>query len=250
MPPSDADISLHRSLSRHLETIWEFPDQGIWEVRGEPQHFTYSKVMAWVAFDRAVKGMETFGVTGHITHWREVRDTVHRDICQKGYNPELGSFTQAYGSKQLDASLLLIPQVGFLPWTDPRIRGTVEAVEKHLMQDGFVLRYRTEKVNDGLPPGEGVFLACSFWMVSALRMLGRTEDARQLFERLLSLRNDVGLLAEEYDPRAKRQLGNFPQALSHISLINAAFEFNRASSPGEQRAGSSAAQSQSTGKTG
>jgi GH15 family glucan-1,4-alpha-glucosidase len=250
MPPSDADISLHRSLSRHLETIWEFPDQGIWEVRGEPQHFTYSKVMAWVAFDRAVKGMETFGVTGHITHWREVRDTVHRDICQKAYDPELGSFTQAYGSKQLDASLLLIPQVGFLPWTDPRIRGTVEAVEKHLMQDGFLLRYRTEKVNDGLPPGEGVFLACSFWMVSALRMLGRTEDARQLFERLLSLRNDVGLLAEEYDPRAKRQLGNFPQALSHISLINAALEFNRASSPGEQRAGSSAAQSQSTGKTG
>jgi GH15 family glucan-1,4-alpha-glucosidase len=235
-PPTDEDVSLHSALNDHLAKIWEQPDQGLWEVRGDPQHFTYSKVMAWVAFDRAVKAAETFRVNINVKRWRELRDRIHDDVCSKGYNSKLGCFTQAYGSEQLDAALLLIPQVGFLPYEDPRVRGTIEAIEKRLMIDGLVLRYRTENVDDGLPPGEGVFLACSFWMVSALRMLGRTDDARRLFERLLALRNDVGLLAEEYDPRAKRMLGNFPQALSHIALINAAFEFNRASSPGTQRA--------------
>ena len=242
MPPSDDDVHLHTSLAEHLSQIWEQPDEGIWEVRGGPQHFTYSKVMAWVAFDRAVKAAEHFQVAAEASRWRGLRDKIHQDICEKAYNAQLGSFTQAYGSTQLDASLLLIPQMGFLPCTDPRVRGTIEAIEKNLTVDGFVLRYRTERVDDGLPPGEGVFLACSFWMVSALRMLGRIDEARRLFERLLELRNDVGLLSEEYDPRAKRQLGNFPQALSHISLINAAFEFNRATSPGQQRAESSAAQ--------
>jgi len=242
MPPSPDDVNLHTALNQHLAKIWDQPDQGIWEVRGEPQHFTYSKVMAWVAFDRAVKAGEHFRVEIDMQPWRELRDRIHADVCEKGYNSRLGAFTQAYGSDQLDASALLIPQVGFLPYEDPRVRGTIEAIEKHLMVDGLVLRYRTEKTDDGLPPGEGVFLACSFWMVSALKMLGRTEDARKLFQRLLALRNDVGLLAEEYDPRTRRQLGNFPQALSHIALINAAFEFNRASSPGEQRAESSPAQ--------
>jgi GH15 family glucan-1,4-alpha-glucosidase len=231
---------LHKALNEHLATIWDQPDEGIWEVRGGAQHFTYSKIMAWVAFDRAVQAMEKFNRKGNLDRWRELRDLIHRDICAKAYDPDLGSFTQAYGSKQLDASLLLMPQVGFLPYSDPRVRGTIEAIEKNLMAEGFVLRYRTEHVDDGLPAGEGAFLACSFWMVSALKMLGRTDDARALFERLLALRNDVGLLAEEYDPRIKRQVGNFPQALSHISLINAAFEFNRATSPGEQRAESAA----------
>ncbi len=246
IPAGDDDVNLHIALNQHLAEIWDQPDEGIWEVRGERQHFTYSKVMAWVAFDRAVKGIETFRPNADgAQRWRELRDKIHDDVCQKGYSSKLGSFTQAYGSEELDASLLLIPQVGFLPYEDPRVRGTIEAIEKNLMTGGFVLRYRTEHVDDGLPAGEGVFLACSFWMVSALKMLGRTDDAKRLFDRLLALRNDVGLLAEEYDPKAKRQLGNFPQALSHISLINAAFEFNRASSPGEQRAQSSPAEQHS-----
>jgi GH15 family glucan-1,4-alpha-glucosidase len=236
------DIGLQTALIEHLATIWNTPDSGIWEVRGEPQHFTYSKVMAWVAFDRVIKALERSCEPPVLQRWSEIRDQIHRDVCEKGFNQKLNSFTQTYSSDQLDASLLLIPQVGFLPWDDPRIVGTIEAIEKHLMADGFVLRYRTETTDDGLPPGEGVFLACSFWMVSALKMLGRVDQARALFERLLNLANDVGLLAEEYDPRGKRQLGNFPQALSHIALINAAFEFNRLSSPGEQRAQSSAAE--------
>jgi len=248
MPPSQDDVSLHTALNDHLAQIWQQPDEGIWEVRGEREHFTYSKVMAWVAFDRAVKAAESFRVEIDAERWRKLRDTIHRDVCEKAFNAELNSFTQAYGSRQLDASCLLIPQVGFLPYDDPRVRGTIEAIEKNLMVEDFVLRYRTEETNDGLPPGEGVFLACSFWMVSALRMLGRLNDAKRLFERLLAVRNDVGLLAEEYDPRTKRQLGNFPQALSHISLINAAFEFNRATSPGEQRAQSTPAQQHSAAR--
>ncbi len=224
---SDGDTNLKAALIDHLATIWDQPDEGIWEVRGQPRHFTYSKIMAWVAFDRATKIGEKRAQRDELERWRQLRDQIHRDVCEKAYDPELGSFTQAYGSKELDASLLLIPQVGFLPCTDPRVRGTIEAIEKHLMSDGLVMRYRTEQVDDGLPPGEGVFLACSFWMVSALKMLGRVADARQLFERLLALRNDVGLLAEEYDPHNKRQVGNFPQALSHIALINAAFDLTR-----------------------
>jgi GH15 family glucan-1,4-alpha-glucosidase len=241
IPLGETDLALQQALTDHLTTIWEQPDQGIWEVRGRPQHFTHSKVMAWVAFDRTIKSAEKFGLGGAVEQWREVRRRIHREVCDKAYDPQLGSFTQSYGSKELDASLLLIPLVGFLPGTDPRVRGTIEAIEKHLMPDGLVVRYKTEHVDDGLPAGEGVFLACSFWMVCALKMLGRDHAAKALFDRLLGLRNDVGLLAEEYDPKAKRQLGNFPQALSHIALINAAFEFIPASSPGQQRAQSSPA---------
>jgi GH15 family glucan-1,4-alpha-glucosidase len=234
------DFSLQETLTDHLATIWQQPDEGIWEVRGGRKQFTYSKIMAWVAFDRAIQSAEKFGLRGAVDHWREVRDQIHKEVCEKGYDPQLGSFTQSYGSKELDASLLLIPMVGFLPPSDPRIRDTIEAIEKQLMFDGLVLRYRTERVADGLPPGEGAFLACSFWMVGALNMLDRKPDAKRLFERLLDLRNDVGLLAEEYDPRAKRLLGNFPQALSHIALVNAAFGLTRAGGPARQRADSEA----------
>ena len=242
IPPIPTAFALQRALTDHLAKIWDKADQGIWEIRGEPQHFTYSKVMAWVAFDRAIKSAEQFGLRGAVHHWRKLREQVHGEVCNQAFDPQLDSFTQAYGSKELDASLLLIPLVGFLPCTDPRVRGTIAAIENHLMLDGFVLRYRTESSDDGLPAGEGAFLACSFWMVGALKMLGRDDDAKRMFDRLLSLRNDVGLLAEEYDPKAQRQLGNFPQALSHIALINAAFEFMRTSSPGQQRAQSSPAE--------
>ena len=240
--PTETSFALQRALTDHLAGIWEQPDQGIWEIRGEPQHFTYSKVMAWVAFDRAIKTAEQFGLQGEVSRWRQLRKHVHDEVCSRGYDSQLNSFTQAYGSKEVDASLLLLPLVGFLPWSDPRVSGTVTAIEKSLMADGFVQRYRTDRLDDGCQPGEGAFLACSFWMVSALRMLGREDDARVMFDRLLGLRNDVGLLAEEYDPKEQRQLGNFPQALSHIALINAAFEFMRASSPGKQRAESSPAE--------
>jgi GH15 family glucan-1,4-alpha-glucosidase len=216
-------FDLPRNIVEHLETIWEQPDQGIWETRSGPKQFTYSKVMAWVAFERAIRAAQHLGSDAPIERWTQARDAVHREVCAKGFDAELNSFVQVYGSKQLDASLLLLPLVGFLPADDPRIVGTVEAIEKHLMPDGLVLRYDTAKVDDGLPPGEGVFLACSFWMVGALQRIGREDDARQLFDRLLALRNDVGLLAEEYDTKNNRQVGNFPQALSHISLVAAAF---------------------------
>ncbi len=248
MRPDPYDFGLQQTLTDHLAKIWQQPDEGIWEVRGGAKQFTYSKVMAWVAFDRAIQRATKFHLRGEVSRWRKVRDQIHQQVCEQGFNRQLGSFTQSYGSKELDASLLLIPLVGFLPASDPRIRGTIEAIEKHLTVDGFVLRYRTENVNDGLPSGEGAFLACSFWMVGALNMLGRTEDATSLFERLLDLRNDVGLLAEEYDPRTKRQLGNFPQALSHIALVNAAFELTRVSGPGRQRALSSPARQRSSGR--
>lgn len=236
IPATETALALHRALTDHLAEIWEQPDRSIWEVRGEPQQFTYSKVMSWVAMDRALKTAEKFGLQGDLDRWKQVRERIHHEVCQKAYDPLIGSFTQAYGSKELDGSLLLIPIVGFLPCTDVRVRGTIAAIEKHLMQDGLVLRYKTEKVDDGLPAGEGVFLACSFWMVSVLKMQGRHDEAKQMFDRLLSLCNDVGLLAEEYDPRTHRHLGNFPQALSHIALINAAFEFKGDGGPGEQRA--------------
>src|SRR6516165_452304 len=201
LPSRKTDIDLQNCLTEHLASIWQEPDEGIWEVRGGKQQFTYSKVMAWVAFDRAVQSAEKFGGSRNLQRWRELRDQVHREVCEKGFDPQLNSFTQAYGSKRLDAALLLIPQVGFLPIQDPRVRGTIEAIEKNLMCEGLVQRYQTVGSKDGLPPGEGVFLACSFWMVSALNLLGRRKGARNLFERLLSLRNDVGLLAEEYDPQ-------------------------------------------------
>ncbi|MDX6473576.1 MAG: hypothetical protein QOK22_2392 [Gaiellaceae bacterium] len=215
--------ALQKVLLAYLETIWSRPDNGIWEIRGEPRHFTHSKVMAWVAFDRAVRTVEAHELDGPIDEWRAIRDEIHRDVCENGFDAELGSFTQSYGSKDLDASLLLIPLVGFLPAVDPRVQGTVEAVERELVEHGFVLRYRTHESVDGLPPGEGVFLPCSFWLVDCLELLGRHGDAHALFERLLGLANDLGLISEEYDPVAKRLLGNFPQAFTHLALVNSAF---------------------------
>ncbi|MFL5091596.1 MAG: glycoside hydrolase family 15 protein [Xanthobacteraceae bacterium] len=227
---------LQRAFLDHVEKIWQEPDAGIWEIRGPPCHFTYSKVMTWVAFDRAIKSAEQFGLLGPVGHWRKVRDAIHADVCTRGFDRELGSFVQCYGTKELDASLLLLPSTGFLPPTDSRIRGTVEAIERSLMVDGFVRRYDTQRTEDGLPPGEGVFLACSFWLVDAYVMLGRLEDAYRLFERLMTLRNDVGLMSEQYDPAIKRFLGNFPQAFSHVALVNSAFNLGRARKPVEQRA--------------
>ena len=228
------------ALMAHLETIWREPDEGIWEVRGPRQHFTSSKVMCWVAFDRAIKTIEQHGKAGPIDKWRRIRDEIHREVCEKAFDRELNSFVQAYGSTLLDASALLIPTVGFLPPEDPRVRGTVTAIERRLMRDGFVIRYDTAAVDDGLPPGEGVFLACSFWLADAYVLLGRRQEAQALFERLLMLRNDVGLLAEEYDPRLGRQVGNFPQVFSHIALINTAHNLARSDKPAEQRSGQKA----------
>jgi GH15 family glucan-1,4-alpha-glucosidase len=194
--------------------------------------------MAWVAFDRTLASAEVFGLDGPLDRWRALRQQIHEDICANGFDREMGSFVQAYGSKQLDASLLLLPVVGFLPADDPRFRGTVEAIERDLVVDGFVLRYHTTETADGLPPGEGAFLACSFWLVDAYVMLGRLGDARRLLERLLAVANDVGLLAEEYDPKAQRQVGNFPQAFSHLALINSIHNLYRSTKPADQRAGS------------
>ena len=223
LPPNDDSWKLQRALIRHLETIWESPDHGIWEMRGAPQHFTHSKVMAWVALDRAIKSADEFQQDGELARWAALRQRIHDDVCTRSYDAELGCFVMAYGSKLMDASLLLMPIVGFLPPSDPRVRRTVERIETRLCTDGLVMRYDTEHADDGLPPGEGAFLACSFWLADALVLLGRRDDARRLFERLLALRNDVGLLAEEYDPRAGRQTGNFPQAFSHIALVDTAF---------------------------
>jgi GH15 family glucan-1,4-alpha-glucosidase len=213
--------SLQRKLLDGLERTWEEPDEGIWEVRGGRRHFVHSKVMAWVAFDRAVRTMEMQELDGPIDRWIELRDRIHAQVCERGFDGELNSFTQSYGSKELDASLLLIPLVGFLPATDPRVRGTIEAIERDLVWEGLVLRYRSTA--DGLPPGEGVFLPCSFWLCDCYELLGRHDDAHALFERLVGLSNDVGLLAEEYDPVAGRQLGNFPQAFTHLALVTTAF---------------------------
>jgi GH15 family glucan-1,4-alpha-glucosidase len=219
---SDATWALECSLIFHLEKIWREPDEGIWEVRGGRRHFTHSKVMAWVAFDRAVRSIEEFGLDGPLERWRGVRDAIHDEVCARGYDANENTFVQSFGDAALDASLLLIPIVGFLPPDDARVQGTVAAIERRLLRDGFVLRYDTGTAVDGLPPGEGAFLACSFWLVDNYVLLGRTDEAHALFERLLALRNDVGLLAEEYDPHSNRQLGNFPQAFSHLALINAA----------------------------
>ena len=206
----------------HLEKIWREPDEGIWEVRSEPKQFTHSKVMAWVAFDRAVRSIEEFDLDGPVERWRRVRSEIHDKVCAKGFNPNRNAFVRSFGGTELDAALLLIPLVGFLPPDDPRVRGTVEAIERELMRDGLVLRYDTKLSKDGLPSGEGAFLACSFWLADNYAISGRKEEAEALFDRLLALRNDVGLLAEEYDPVNKRQLGNFPQAFSHLALINTA----------------------------
>jgi GH15 family glucan-1,4-alpha-glucosidase len=240
-PSSDEEWRLQQALVTHLESVAGEPDHGIWEVRGPARHFTHSKLMAWVAFDRAVKSAQQFQLDAPLDRWRSMRGRLHREICREAFDKELGAFVQSYGSKHLDASLLLIPLVGFLPAEDPRVRGTVEAIEQRLTSDGFVYRYDTEMTDDGLPPGEGAFLACSFWLADNLALLGRHDDARLLFERLLAVRNDVGLLAEEYDPRARRQLGNFPQAFSHVALIDTALNLSRTPTPtggrpAEQRA--------------
>jgi GH15 family glucan-1,4-alpha-glucosidase len=235
----DRAIAIGSAVLGHLARIWRLPDEGIWEVRGPQQHFTHSKVMAWVAFDRAAKSLEPGNrIDGDRAggDLRRIRDEIHADVCRNGFDPTLGSFVQAYGSKALDASLLLLPLVGFLPPSDPRIVGTVAAIERRLLVDGFVMRYDTGEVVDGLPPGEGAFLACSFWLADNYILQGRMIEARALFERLLSLRNDIGLLAEEYDPRLGRQVGNFPQAFSHVALVNTAFNLTRAGGPAEQRA--------------
>jgi GH15 family glucan-1,4-alpha-glucosidase len=237
LPPHRHGDAIGRVVLRHLAKTWDQPDEGIWEVRGPPQHFTHSKVMLWVAYDRMVKMLEERGSTGRaLPRFRQVRDRIHEDVCARAFDPQLGSFVQAYGSKALDAALLLLPLVGFLPPTDPRIIGTVSVIERRLLADGFVRRYDTGEVQDGLPPGEGAFLACSFWLADNWILQGRVGEARELFERLLALRNDVGLLAEEYDPRLRRQLGNFPQAFSHVALVNTAFNLTRSQGPAEQRA--------------
>ncbi|MFM9367975.1 glycoside hydrolase family 15 protein [Streptomyces sp. Da 82-17] len=223
---SDYASVLQVKLIRYLETHWDQPDEGIWEVRGPRRHFVHSKVMAWVAVDRTIKLIESGDVDGPLDRWRELRDDIHRDVCEKGYDPERNTFTQSYGSQELDASLLLIPQMGFLPPDDKRVVGTIEAIQRELStEDGFVLRYPTQGEDagvDGLEGDEGAFLACSFWLADDLAMIGRVDEARELFEKLLSLRNDLGLLAEEWDPRLQRQVGNFPQAFSHVPLIDTA----------------------------
>jgi GH15 family glucan-1,4-alpha-glucosidase len=232
----EADWAFQSALLQHLETVYDRPDQGMWEIRGDPRHFTYSKVMVWVALDRGIRAVESLGVDGPVDRWRQLRREIHRDVCANGFSERLGSFVQSYGSSELDASLLLLPTTGFLPATDERFLGTIAAIERNLMVDGFVLRYNTHSHVDGLPPGEGAFLACTFWLADAYALVGRLDEARRLFEQLLAVRNDVGLLAEQYDPRARRQLGNFPQAFSHIALVNTAHNLGAATKPAEQRA--------------
>ena len=224
---SKAGWQLQRALLMHLESIWSKADHGIWEMRSRPRHFTYSKVMAWVAVDRMIKSAEQFGLQAPLQRWRGLRANIHADVCRHGFNSRIGSFVQSYGSHVVDASLLRLPLVGFLPITDARVRGTVRAIQRHLMVDGLVKRYSTGSKRDGLRGSEGVFLACSFWLADNLVLLNRRREARELFERLLTLRSDLGLLSEEYDPRLKRLVGNFPQSFSHIALINTAFNLSR-----------------------
>lgn len=227
---------MQRALVEHVARVWDEPDNGIWETRGPKQHFVYSKVMAWVCFDRAIKAVEIHGLDGPTDKWRKIGDRIHAEVCDKGFDPDANTFRAAYGSTELDASLLLLAQTGFVTPDDPRFIGTVEAIEKSMMFDGYVMRYNTHATNDGLPPGEGAFLACSFWLADAYISIGRRDDAIALFDRLLAIRNDLGLLAEEYDPRQRRQQGNFPQAFSHVALINTAFNLTRIDKPQEQRA--------------
>ncbi|MGN6403240.1 glycoside hydrolase family 15 protein [Sinomonas sp.] len=223
----DESWDLQTAIMEHLEKIWDQPDNGLWEMRGPRRHFTHSKVMAWVAADRMAKGVRESGLPGPADRWEDLRDRIHADVMERGFDKERNTFVQSYGSTELDASLLLIPRVGFLPHDDPRVIGTIEAIQRELTQDGFVLRYRPEDSDDGLPGKEGVFLACSFWLVDALLGAGRTDEAAELFERLVDLRNDVGLFSEEWDPSANRQLGNTPQAFSHFAFINTALQLHQ-----------------------
>ncbi len=233
--PDENAWRVQRALIEFLESAWTEPDEGIWEVRGPRRHFTHSKIMAWVAVDRTVKSIERFGLPGPLERCRKLRAAIHEEVCRKGFDPERNTFVQFYGGKDLDSSLLMIPLVGFLPPTDPRVRGTVQAIARDLMTDGLVVRYATKQEVDGLPAGEGAFLACSFWLADNFALLGRRDDAVRLFERLLELRNDVGLLSEEYDPVKRRLVGNFPQAFSHVSLINTASNLSRGAGPAEDR---------------
>jgi GH15 family glucan-1,4-alpha-glucosidase len=236
IPAHDHAWEVEKVLLEHLEGAWHLPDHGIWEVRGQPRQFTHSKVMAWVAADRAVKAVERFGLDGPADRWRRLRAGIHADVCAKGFDRQRNAFVQYYGGQGLDAALLMIPLVGFLPPRDPRVAGTVEAIQRELTRDGLVCRYLTDEAIDGLPAGEGTFLSCSFWLVDNLALLGRWSEARELFLALLELRNDVGLLAEEYDPILRRQLGNFPQAFSHVGLINSAHNLTIAAGPAKERA--------------
>ena len=227
--------NLLMTLMAHLERVWTEADEGIWEIRGPRRHFTHSKLMAWLAFDRAAKAVEDGFHFGPVEHWRILRDRIHREICEKGFNQRRNAFVQYYGADSLDAALLMIPLVGFLPPTDPRVTGTVEAIRRELISGGLVMRYRSESNVDGLPPGEGVFLPCSFWLVDNLVMAGRRDEAEELFERLTSLSNDVGLFSEEYDPISGRMLGNFPQAFTHVSLVNSVHNLTLADGPARRR---------------
>jgi GH15 family glucan-1,4-alpha-glucosidase len=233
---NEAGWDLQQEILKHVERVWPRRDEGIWEVRSGREHFTYSKAMAWVAFDRAIKSAEIYKLPGPLAHWRRVRDEIHSDVCTRGFDPEMNSFVRAYGSKELDASLLLLPAIGFLPPDDPRIVGTVAAIERDLVTDGLVRRYDTAISEDGLKGGEGMFIACSFWLADAYLMLGRRKDAEALFDKLLALRNDVGLLSEEYAPASQRLVGNFPQAFSHLALVNCASNLAHGEKPAEQRA--------------
>ena len=236
--PADPEIwPVQEALLEFLEDAWRRPDEGIWEVRGGRRQFTHSNVMAWVAFDRAVKGVEELGADLDIDRWKAAREEVHRDVCANGYDADRNTFVQSYGSKALDASLLMIPLVGFLPPDDPRVAGTVAAIQRELVTDGFVQRYISEGGVDGLPPGEGVFLPCSFWLADNLALMGRVDEARAIFERMTGLCNDVGLISEEYDPVARRMLGNFPQAMTHVALINSACNITGTSGPARSRSG-------------
>jgi GH15 family glucan-1,4-alpha-glucosidase len=237
IPPSTEAWEMQRALLDWLESGWRETDSGLWEVRGEPRHFVHSKMMCWVAFDRGVRAVERFGIDGPAARWAGLRDAVHAEVCQRGWDAQRGTFTQSYGSAELDASLLMMPMVGFLPPSDPRVVGTIEAVQRELSVDGFIERYptRPDVSVDGLPGREGAFLLCTFWLADALTLIGRRDEATTLFERLLALRNDVGLLAEEYDPLSRRMLGNFPQAFSHIGLVNTALNLSQAHGPTERR---------------
>jgi GH15 family glucan-1,4-alpha-glucosidase len=236
--PDEAAWRLELKLLEFLERAWMEPDEGIWEVRGPRRHFTFSKVMAWVAFDRGIRAAKRLAVSAPVDRWRQLRARIHDDVCRNGFDRRRDTFTQYYGGTGVDASLLLMPAVGFLAAADSRVRGTVACVERELLRDGLVLRYTHDENTpeiDGLPPGEGAFLACTCWLADALILAGRRDEAVRLFERVLSLRNDIGLLAEQYDARQRRQLGNFPQAFSHVALVNTAYNLSRTKGPTEDR---------------
>jgi GH15 family glucan-1,4-alpha-glucosidase len=235
LPPDQNAWRVQRALIQFLETDWDKPDEGIWEMRGPRRHFTHSKVMAWVAVDRAVKAVEEFGLAGELDKWKRLCKKIREEVFEQGFNPEVNAFTQYYGSRDPDSSLLMLPLVGFIPPSDPRMLGTVELIQKRLLRDGLVHRYPTTTEVDGLPPGEGTFLICSFWLADNFALQGRYREATDIFERLLGLRNDVGLLSEEYDASSRTMLGNFPQAFSHVGLINTARNLDRRGGPAEHR---------------